>query len=205
LHRWRPARTIEADLGLTSYRALTSDKFYNRFTLSTAATIVGNERRKPADSVLLSVLPTRIHKIVGPSLLAARKKRKVSIFGDQDCCSRNSFVPNLKVGRALQVEIANVDYLVAAITKRRCQRRRKLRVDQKKQSLFRRDDRMVSLTGRKGQDRIDVGAFEIGIIPKDRLSRLARRQQAQNIRYGNTQAANARPAVHALGVYRDPR
>jgi hypothetical protein len=62
---------------------------------------------------------------------------------------------------------------------------------------------MVRLTGSEGQDRIDIGAFKIGIILKDRLSRLASRQQAQNIRDGNAQSANARSTVHAGGIYRN--
>ena len=39
----------------------------------------------------------------------------------------------------------------------------------------------VGLTGSKSQTRVDVCAFEIGIIPKDGLSRLTCRQQAENI------------------------
>jgi hypothetical protein len=113
--------------------------------------------------------------------------------------------PNLPIGRRLQIEVDHVNSLAPSITQRPCQGRRKLRVDQKKQSLFRRYDRMVSLTRRKGQHCIDVGAFEIGIIPEDTLSRLACRQQAENIRYRNAEATNAWPAVHTVRVYRDPR
>jgi hypothetical protein len=60
--------------------------------------------------------------------------------------------------------------LIAGVAQRFCQRGRKLSIDEKKQNLFRRDDGMVQLTGGKGQSRIDVGAFEIGILLKDHLS-----------------------------------
>jgi len=63
--------------------------------------------------------------------------------------------------------------LAAGLAQCLCQRGRKLRVDQKEQNLFRRDDGMVSLTGSKGQNRIDVRAFKIRILLKNRLSRLA--------------------------------
>ena len=53
------------------------------------------------------------------------------------------------------------------------QRGRKLRVDQKEQDLFRRDNGMVRLPGSKGQNRIDIGIFKIGIFLKDHLPRLA--------------------------------
>jgi hypothetical protein len=82
------------------------------------------------------------------------------------------------------------------------QRRRKLRIDQKEQSLFRRDDGVVRLTGRKGHDRIDVRVFKIWIVLKDRLSRLASRHQAENVRDSDAQAANTGATVHAIGVDR---
>jgi hypothetical protein len=84
-----------------------------------------------------------------------------------------------------------------------CQRKRKLRVDEKKQSLFRRDDGMVRLTSGKGQDRIDIRAFEIWILLQDRFSRLASRQQAWDVRNGNAQIANARTTMHAVWVNRN--
>ncbi len=63
--------------------------------------------------------------------------------------------------------------LMASLAQSLCQRGWKLRVDQKEQSLFRRDDGMVHLAGGKGQNRIDICAFEIRIFLKDRLTRLA--------------------------------
>jgi hypothetical protein len=101
------------------------------------------------------------------------------------------------ISRGQQAKVGNVNRLAGDVAQSLCQRWWKLRVDEKEQSLFRRDDRMVRLTGSKGQDRIDVSAFEI--------SRLACRQQAQNIGNGNAQAANAWRAMHAIGVYCDPR
>lgn len=85
---------------------------------------------------------------------------------------------------------------------RLCQRGRKLRVDQKQQDLLRRDDGVVSLARGKGQHSIDISAFEVGILLKDHLSRLAGRHQAKNIRDRNAQAANAWAAMHAIGVDR---
>jgi hypothetical protein len=165
--------------------------------------IAGSDFNIFADSVRLSVLPTRQDR--GTILSRGAQERKVSIFGDQDCRAGSGFIPNLPIGRRLQIEVDHVNSLAPSITQRPCQGRRKLRVDQKKQSLFRRYDRMVGLTRRKGQHRIDVGAFEIGIVLKDSLSRLACRQQAQNIPHRNAEAANARPAMHTVRVYRDPR
>ena len=46
---------------------------------------------------------------------------------------------------------------------------RKLSVDKKKQSLFRRDDGMIGLTGSKRQNCINVRTLKIGIFLKDRL------------------------------------
>lgn len=83
-----------------------------------------------------------------------------------------------------------------------CERGRKLRVDQKEQNLFRRDDGMVCLTGGKGQNRIDVSVFKIRIFLKDRLPRLAGRHQAKNVRDRNAQAANTWTAMHTIGIDR---
>jgi hypothetical protein len=85
------------------------------------------------------------------------------------------------------------------------QRGRKLRIDDKQQDLFRCDDGMVGLPGRESQDSIDIRAFEIGIILKDRFARLAGRQQAENIRDGNAQATDAGASMHAVGVDRNSR
>jgi hypothetical protein len=60
---------------------------------------------------------------------------------------------------------------------------------------------MVCLTGREGQDCVDIRAFEIWIFLKDYLSRLACRNQTENIRDGDAQAANARASMHAIGIY----
>jgi len=98
-----------------------------------------------------------------------------------------------------------MDRLTTGIAQRLCQRGQELRVDDEKQILFRRDNGMVRLTGCKGKNRIDIRVFEIRIILKNALSRLSSRQQTQNIRDGNTQSANARPIMHAVGIYRDPR
>jgi hypothetical protein len=84
-----------------------------------------------------------------------------------------------------------VNRLTAGLAQRLRQRGRKLRVDQKEQGLFRRDDGMVRLAGGKGQNCIDVRVFRIGIFLKNRLSRLAGRHQAKNVRDRNAQPANA--------------
>jgi hypothetical protein len=75
-------------------------------------------------------------------------------------------------------------------------------VDQKEQNLFRRDDGMVGLTGGKGQNRINVRVFQIRILLENRLSRLAGRQQPENICDRNAQAANTWMAMHTIGVDR---
>jgi hypothetical protein len=95
-----------------------------------------------------------------------------------------------------------VNRLTAGLAQCLCQRGWKLRVDQKEQSLFRRDDGMVRLTGSKGQNRIDVCAFKIRIVLEDRLSRLASRYQAKNVRDRNPQAANTWTAMHTIGIDR---
>jgi hypothetical protein len=100
-------------------------------------------------------------------------KGKVAILGDENRRAGNGFIPNLLVASSLQPEIDNVNRLTADLAQRLCQQGRKLRIYQKEQNLFRRDDGMVRLTGSKGQNRIDVRVFEIRILLKNRLSRLA--------------------------------
>ena len=60
----------------------------------------------------------------------------------------------------------------------------------------------IFVTGRKGQDRIDVRVFKIRIILKNRLSRLSSRHQAKNVCHRNAQAANTWTAVHTIGIDR---
>jgi hypothetical protein len=129
-------------------------------------------------------------------------KGKVAILGDENRRAGNGFIPNLLVGGCLQPEIDDVNRLAAGLAQRLCQQGRKLRVYQKEQNLFRRDDGMIRLTGSKGQNRIDVRVFEIRVLLKNRLSRLAGRHQAKNVRHRNAQAANTWTAVHAIGVDR---
>ena len=83
-----------------------------------------------------------------------------------------------------------------------CQRGRELRVDEKEQSLFRRDDGMIRLAGSKGQNRIDVRVFEIRIFLKNRLARLASRHQAKNVRDRDAQTTNTWTAMHTIGINR---
>jgi hypothetical protein len=68
--------------------------------------------------------------------------------------------------------------------------------------LFRRNDRVVRLPRSKGQHRIDVSVFKIGIFPKNGFARLASRHQAKNVRDRDAQAADARAAMHAIGIDR---
>jgi hypothetical protein len=95
-----------------------------------------------------------------------------------------------------------VNCLASGLTQCLSQRGRKLRIDQKQQNLFRRDNRVVRLPGSKSQNRVDIGIFEIRIFLKDCLSRLARRHQAKNVRDRNAQATNAWAAMHTIGVDR---
>ncbi len=90
----------------------------------------------------------------------------------------------------------------SGLTQSLCQRGRKLSVDQKEQGSFRRDDGVVGLPRGKGQNSIDIRAFEIGIILKYRLTRLASRHQAENVCDGDAQSANAWAAMHAVGINR---
>jgi hypothetical protein len=62
--------------------------------------------------------------------------------------------------------------------------------------LFRGNYRMVRVSSRERERRIDICAFEIRIVEKDCLSRLAVRQQAENVGNSNAQATNARAAMH---------
>jgi hypothetical protein len=148
--------------------------------------IFGKAPNASSISFRLLVLPTLTHKIAGPSVLAAR----------------HGFNPNLFVGSRQQSDVDKVNRLTAGLTQCFRQRRRKLRVDQKNQNLFRRDDGMVRLTGSKGQNRIDVRVFKIRIILKNRLSRLSSRHQAKNVCHRNAQAANTWTAMHAIGIDR---
>jgi hypothetical protein len=77
-----------------------------------------------------------------------------------------------------------------------------LRVDQKEQNLFRRDNGMVRLPGSKDQNRIDIGVFKIRVFLKNHLSRLAGRHQAKKVHDRHAQAANAWTAMHAIGIDR---
>jgi len=92
--------------------------------------------------------------------------------------------------------------LTAGLTQCLSQRGRKLRIDQKEQNLFRRDNRVVRLPGRKSQNRVDISILEIRIFLKDCLSRLASRHQGKNVRDRNAQAAHAGAAMHTIGVDR---
>ncbi len=92
--------------------------------------------------------------------------------------------------------------LTSGLTQCLSQRWRKLRIDQKEQSLFRRDDWMVRLPSCKGQNRVDIGILEIRIFLKDCLSRLARRHQAKNVRDRNAHPANTWTSMHTVSVDR---
>ncbi len=84
-------------------------------------------------------------------------------------------------------------------------RGRKLSVDDEQQNLFRGNNWMVSVARCERERGIDICAFEIRIVQKDCLPRLAIRQQAQNVRNGDTQATNARAAMHNVRINRDSR
>jgi len=61
---------------------------------------------------------------------------------------------------------------------------------------------MVRLSGSKGQNRIDISAFKVRILLKNRLSRLASRHQAKNVCNRHAQAANTWTAVHTIRIDR---
>jgi hypothetical protein len=122
--------------------------------------------------------------------------------GDENCRTGNGFIPNLLVGSCQQPEVDNVNRLTAGFAQCFGQRGRELCIDQNEQNLFRRDNRMVGLPGSKGQNRIDISAFKIRILLKDRLSRLASRHQAKNVCDRNAQATNAWTAMHPIGIDR---
>ena len=82
------------------------------------------------------------------------------------------------------------------------QRGRKLCIDEEQQNLFRRYDGVVRLPSGKGQRRIEVSIFEIGILLKNRLSRLASRHQTKYVGDRHAQTANAGTAMHAIGIDR---
>jgi hypothetical protein len=92
--------------------------------------------------------------------------------------------------------------LMAGLAQYLRQRRRELRIDQKQQNLFRRDDGMIGLTGSEGQNRIEVRGLKIGILLENRLSRLASRHQAKNVTNRNAHAPNTWAAMHAIGIDR---
>ena len=164
--------------------------------------IAGNARKISSISFRLLILPTLTQQNCWAIAPCGPTKGKVAILSDEDRRAREGFVPNLQIGSCLQAEVDNVNGLTAGLAQCLCERRRKLRVDQREQSLFRRDDGMVRLAGGKGQNRIDVGAFKIRIFLKDRLAGLAGRQQTKNVCDRNAQAANARTAVHSIGIDR---
>jgi hypothetical protein len=62
--------------------------------------------------------------------------------------------------------------------------------------------RPTRLTGSKGQNRIDVRAFEIRIFLEDRFGRLPRGHQAKNVRDRYTQTANTWTAMHLVEIGR---
>jgi hypothetical protein len=61
---------------------------------------------------------------------------------------------------------------------------------------------MICLTGSKGQNRIDVCAFEIKILLEDRLAGLASRHQAKNVCGRNAQTANTWTPMHTVRIDR---
>jgi hypothetical protein len=111
----------------------------------------------------------------GTVVTGSADERKVAILGNQDRRTGMGFIPDLPIGRSQQAEVSYMNRLAAGAKQSLCQRRRKLRVDDKQQNLFRRDDGMVGLAGGKGPNRVNIGAFEIRILLKDRLSRLTNR------------------------------
>jgi hypothetical protein len=89
--------------------------------------------------------------------------------------SRSVAVSNLAIRRGQHSEISNVNRLAPRAAQSFCQYRRKLSIDEKEQSLFRRDDGMVRLASRKRQNRIDIRALQIRVFLEDRFPRLADR------------------------------
>jgi hypothetical protein len=169
---------------------------------SIVSIIAGKARNASSISFRLLVLPTLTQSTRRTIVACGPAKGKVTILGDENRRTGNGFIQNLLVGRCRQPEVDHVSRLTAGLAQCLCQRGRKLRVDQKEQSLFRRDDGMVRLTGSKGQNRIDVRGFKIRILLKNRLSRLASRHQPKNLCDRNAQAANTWTAMHTIGIDR---
>ena len=92
--------------------------------------------------------------------------------------------------------------LAAGLAQCTRQRGRKLRIHQKEQNLFRRNDGMVCLPRGKSQNRVNIGVFKIRIILENRFSRFACRQQVQNVRNRYAQAPNAWTPMHLIGIDR---
>jgi hypothetical protein len=131
------------------------------------------------------------------------KKRKITILGNQNGVPHNSLIPNLPIGRRQQANVGNVYGLIPGSAPGFRQRGWKLCVDEKKQGLFRGDNRMISLARGESENRVDIGIFEIGIFPENILARLACRQQTQNVRNRNAQIANTGAAMHSRRIDRN--
>jgi hypothetical protein len=75
-------------------------------------------------------------------------------------------------------ELNDMHRILAGSAQGRSKRGRKLSVDDEQQNLFRSNNRVVRVTSCERQRGIDICAFEIRIVEKDCLPRLAVRQQA---------------------------
>jgi hypothetical protein len=109
----------------------------------------------------------------------------------------------LSIASGQQANVGDVYGLMPGSAPGFRQRGWKLRVDEKKQGLFRGDNRMISLARGKSEDRVDIGTFEIRIFPENFLARLACRQKIQNVRNRYAQIANAGVAMHSRRINRN--
>jgi hypothetical protein len=92
--------------------------------------------------------------------------------------SVNALHANLTIRRGEQPQIDDMHRIEAGSAQGSCERGRKLSVDDEQQNLFRGNNRMVNVTSCERERGIDICAFEIRIVEKNCLPRLAIREQA---------------------------
>ena len=205
--RDRPQSPAESCPGQTRlpWELLTPDEFDNRFSTFNGA---GNCRqraqhlRNQRSIVRIADADPQDYRAI---VAGCSKQREILVLGHEDGAARTGFLPNLPIRRGEQPQIENMHRIEAGRAQGPRERGRKLSVDKEQQSLFRGNNRMVRLPSCERERSIDICAFEIRIVEKDCLSRLAIRQQAENVRNSDAQATNAWAAMHDVGINRDSR
>jgi hypothetical protein len=183
-------------------RSLTSDKFDNNFIALDSFDNGRQGLQCELDQLSIAYVTYSDPQDRWAVVTCCAANGKVAILRHQNRRTGNGFIPNLLIGSCQQTEIDDVNRWASGLTQCLSQRGRKLRIDQKEQNLFRRYNRVIRLPGSKGQNCVDISILKIRIFLKDRLSRLARRHQAKNVRDRNAQTANAWAAMHTISVDR---